>query len=458
MSGLDTSLSIASQALQAQEAAVSITGNNIANANTPGYSREIVLLSEATSYQQGNVSLGGGVTLLGFSSVRDELLNLRIQQQTSQQSSADAQSSALQQVQTLFPSSGESLGTDLSAFFTSVSSLSANPASTPTRQSVLSAGQNLANQFNSISNGLTSQQTTLDQQVVTDVAQINQYSSQIAALNTQLTQLTAQGQNTGVIQDQIGQDELNLSKLTNISITHNGAGNADSITTGNGTSLVLGNQSYALKTGIGATGFEQVLNSSGSNITSTISSGDLSGVIEARDTNIPSLLTQLDTLANQFATAINAAQATGYNQNGTAGTALFSVPATVAGSAALIALATNNPAAIAASSDGSSGSNGNVANLSAVATTPLASGSSPTDTSANLVYQVGSLTSNAAAQSTAIGLSLTQLTQQQNSISGVSIDEESANLVQYQNAYEAAARVIATVSTLFTATLSMIGG
>ena len=450
-------MAIASQALQAQEAAVTVTSNNIANANTPGYSRETVILTEAASTQQGDVSLGGGVTLQGFSSVRDQLLDLRIQQQTSQQSSADAQASTFEQVQTLFPTTGASLGTNLSTFFTSVSALSANPTNTASRQAVLNAGQNLANQFNSVSNGLTSQQTSLNQQVGTDVTQINQLTGQIAALNNQLSQLSGQGQNVGTVQDQIGQDELNLSKLTSISITHTEG--VDSITTGNGTPLVLGTQSYALRTSPGSNGLDQVLDASGQTITSTLSGGDLGGTIEARDTAIPALLTQLDTLANQFATAINAAQATGYNQNGTAGAALFTVPSTTAGSAALISLATNDPSAIAASSDSvaNSGSNGNVVNLSAVATTKLPAGANPTDASANLVYQVGSLASNATTESSAVGISLAQLNQQKSSVSGVSIDEESANLIQYQQAYEAAARVITTVSTLFETTINMIG-
>ncbi len=456
MAGLNTSLSIASQALQAQEAAISVTSNNIANANTAGYSRETVVLTESASVQQGNQSLGGGVTLQGFSSVRDQLLDLRIQQQTSQQSSADAQASAFEQVQTLFPSSGESLSTNLSSFFSSVSALSSAPSSTATRQAVLNAGQNLASQFNSISNGLTSQQTSLSQQVVTDVDKINKLSSQIASLNTQSSQIGADGGNTGSIQDQIGEDELELSKLTNISITHTGG--ADSITSGNGTPLVLGNQSYALKTATNASGQQQVLDSTGSNITASITGGDLGGTIEARDTAIPKLLSQLDTLANQFATAVNTAQASGYNQNGTAGTALFTVSSTVAGSAASISLATTDPAAIAAGSDGSAESNGNVANLAAVATNKLPSGSNPTDATASLVYQVGSYASDATSESSAIGTSLTQLTQQQSSVSGVSVDEESTNLVRYQQGYEAAAKVISTISTLFDTTINMVQG
>jgi flagellar hook-associated protein 1 FlgK len=247
--------------------------------------------------------------------------------------------------------------------------------------------------------------------------------------------------------------ESQLAGLTNISVTHTAQG--DSIVTGSGTPLVLGNQSYALQTQTGADGHQHVIDSTGADITSSISGGDLGGTLQVRDTQIPAILNSLDTLANQFATAFNAAQAQGYNQNGTAGTALFTVPATVAGSAASISLATTDPTQIAASSDGTSGSNGNVANLAAVQTAALGAGS-VTSQSANLVYQVGNLTANATAQYTAIGQSLTALTNQQGSISGVSIDQESANLIQFQQAYAAAAKVISTIQSLFETTINMI--
>jgi flagellar hook-associated protein 1 FlgK len=140
------------------------------------------------------------------------------------------------------------------------------------------------------------------------------------------------------------------------------------------------------------------------------------------------------------------------------GAALFNVSSTVAGSAATISLSTTDPAKIAASSDGSSGSNGNVANLVALQTAVLPSGQSATTMSSNLVYQVGNLTANATAQSSAIALNLTALNNQQTSISGVSIDQESANLIRYQQAYEAAAKVVSTISSLFDTTLSMMNG
>jgi flagellar hook-associated protein 1 FlgK len=200
---------------------------------------------------------------------------------------------------------------------------------------------------------------------------------------------------------------------------------------------------------------QQVLDSNGTNITAMLASGDLGGSIQTRDTTIPGLQNQLDTLANQFATAVNSAQAQGYNGSGTAGTNFFNIPTTVAGSAAGISVAITSPGQIAASSDGTTGSNGNLINLSAVQNAALPSGQTPAQSYASLVYQVGSLTANATAESNGTAASLVQLNDQLSSVSGVSIDEESANLITYQTAYEAAARVVSTVQSLFTTIMAM---
>ena len=454
MGGLNATLSLATQSLMAQETEMSVSNNNIANANTPGYAREVVNLQSTAQEQVGSSVVGGGVDVTSIQSVQDELLTLSIQQETSQQSSASAQVNVLNQIQTLFPSSGSSLSGALSTFFTSLSALSSNPSDAADRDTVISDAQSLVQQFNTTSAGLSAPLAGLNTDVQTDVTQINQLSSQAAALNQQITATQAGGTDASSFQDQLNQVETQLATLTNISVTHTNLG--DSISTGSGTPLVLGTQSFNLKTATGADGNQQVLDASGANITASISSGDLGGTIQVRDTVIPGLQNTLDTLANQFGTAFNNAQTSGFDASGTQGTALFSIPSTVAGSAAGITLATTDPNAIAASSDPIDGGNGNIANLTALENTALPSGQSATAVSASLVYQVGNAAADATAESNAAGTSLTSLQNQQTSISGVSIDEESANLIKYQQAYEAAARVVSTISVLFSDTINMI--
>jgi flagellar hook-associated protein 1 len=454
MGGLTTSLLTGMQALDATQAALDATSNNIANANTAGYTREVPQFSENAENVSGDTVTGGGVSLSSIQSVRDELLNLQIQQQTSAQSSANTQSSSLQQIETLFANSGGDIGSMLTAFSGSLAQLSANPSNSAVQASVLSAGKNLAKSFNTTANGLTSAQSSADQQVTETVAEINSITQQIAQLNSQLSQSVTTSQNGGTIEDQRDQLVQQLSTLTGISVTQSSDGEV--ITTGNGTPLVMGGQSYTLQTTTGTNGMQQVVDSNGNNITSSITGGQLGGLIEVRDQVIPGFFSSLNALASQFATSFNAAQAQGYDSKGNTGQAFFSIPTGTANAAAGISVSLTDPSQIAISSDGSSGSNGNVANLSAVLTNALPSGQSPTNAYSNLVFQVGDAGSNASAQSTAIGQSILQLTNQQSSESGVSIDEESVNLIRFQTAYEAAARIVSTVQALNTATINMI--
>jgi len=458
MASLGSVLSIAIQSLQAADGGLQVTNNNIANANTPGYTRQQVVLHESAPATSGDFTAGDGVTLVGYQSVRDELIQSRILQETQAQSGANAQLSSMQQIQPTFATSTNDVGTEMSALFASISSLGTNPTSSASRQAVLTAGQNLATAFNTASNTLTTQQAGLNAQVTNDVGQINQLAQQIAALNPQIVQQNAISdvQNGGALQDQQDQLILQLSALTNVNVTQ--TNNGITVTTGNGTALVVAGQSFALSTTAGTNGMQQVLDPNGANITSQLTGGDLGGSLQTRDTTIVGLQNQLDTLANEFASAFNAAQSKGYDQNGNVGQNFFTIPATTSGSAANIQMAITDPTLLAASSDGTSGSDGNLANLSAVQTNTLPSGQTPAGTYSSLVYQIGSITANANAESSATTSSLTQLTDQQNSVSGVSIDQESANLITYQQAYEAAARVVSTVQALMTATMSMVTG
>ena len=453
MSSLSSALNTAVQSLGADTGALQVTNNNIANANTPGYSRQVAVFQEAAPTDEGNYSLGNGVVLEGFQSVRDQLVTSQIQQETQAQSGANAQLASLQQIQPTFTTSTQDIGTQMSALFASISSLTTDPTSSASREGVLAAGANLAQAFNQTSTTLTGQQAGLNTQVTQDVSQINQIAQQIAALNPQIAQLTATGQNGGTLQDQQNQLVLSLSALTNVSVTQTAEG--ETLSTGNGTPLVEGSQSFALHTTLSSTGMQQVMDQTGANITASVTGGDLGGSIQTRDQTITGLLTSLDTLANQFGTAFNAAQAKGFDQNGKAGANFFNVPSTIAGSAANISVAITDPTKIAASSDGTAGSNGNLANLSAVQTTALPAGQTPGDAYAGLVFQVGSLASNATAESTATTASLLQLNDQLSSVSGVSIDEESTNLITYQTAYQAAARVVTTIQAMFAVTLAM---
>lgn len=453
MPGLNTSLSIAVQALQANQGALNVTSNNIANVNTPGYSRQVAILNEAPTFQENNITFGGGVTLEQFQSVRDQLLQLRIYEETQQQGNSETQFNSLSQIEGIFSNPSQGVGGALSAFFNSLSQLSTNPTDANARQAVLTSANNLANSFHQAVSSLTTIGTGLDQSVPQTVDQINRLTSQIATLNGQVAQMQGLGKDPGTVQDQ--RDELirQLSGLINISVTQTEHGLT--LTTANGVPLVVANQSYGLQSNANNSVLEHVYSAQGQDITSQIQGGQLGGTLQVRDQALPQLFSQLNDLASQFATSFNMQHAAGFDASGNAGQNFFNPLPSTTDAAANFGVAITNPSLIAASSDGSAGSNGNLEQLVALRNQQLPAGANPMDLYSNLVLQVGNLGTNANAAVTATNLSLQQLTDQRSSVSGVSLDEETTNMIKYQRAYEAGARVVTTVDSMLQTLMSM---
>lgn len=441
MSSIYGTLNSAMQALEAQQAAIETTSANIANANTEGYSRRRPVFEEAAPNSDGTP---GGVTLARVEALRDNITDLRIQAETQQQSADDAISNALQPVQLLFQSGTNSIGDQLTSFFNSLQSLSTDPADASVRQNVLSTASNLASAFESASQQISQTQTNLDLQVNQSVTSVNALTAQIAELNTSIQTAQSEGRDASDLLDQRGQLLSSLSQSVDFSQFNDSEG--VTLTTKDGTPLVIGGRSYQLTTSQDANG-HTLIYSGNTDITSSLQGGSIGGALTARDQDLKGLQSSLDTLATDLATALNSANAKGYDLNGTPGGDLFSISAG-SGAATSFKLAINDPALIAASSDGASGDSGNVANLINVQEQPGSSGLTPLNAYSKIVYQIGSQISGAEADSSAAGTMLQQLNDQQGSISGVNIDEEVTNLITYQHAYEAAARVIATVNTL----------
>jgi len=455
MASLNSILAIATGALSADEGALSATTNNVANVNTPGYARVEPELVASQPVVVGSLTYGTGVTLEKLQSIRDPILQVRIQQEAQQQGQLNAAVTALQQVQANFSSSSGDIGSQISQLFSSLDQLSTDPSNLSDRQAVLTAANNLATTFNNTAGSLTQQQASLDLNVSQAVQQINTITGQIAALNTQISTLTGTGQDASTFVNQrdvlIGQLS-NLIGVSQISTENNGL----TLVTGNGTPLVTGGQSFQLTSQTNSSGHQDVF-AGGTDITSQITSGALAGYIQVRDQTIPGILSNLDTLAAGLANGLNAANQSGYDLNGNPGGDIFvPPPVSGAGAAANLQVQITDPALIAASSDGTPDSNGNLANLSAVGTQPDINGQTPSDYYSGIVYTVGNDVSNTTAELTSAQLVLNQLQDQRGSISGVSLDEEAANTLVYQQAYNAAAKVVTTIDDLMTTVITML--
>ena len=456
------SMSIALSGLQADQTAVQVTSNNIANANTPGYARQIPIFAESDPKSVGGIMLGNGVSVKTVQSVRDNVLNLQLNSETQQQSSLSTYVNGMQQVEAVFnETAGAGLSSAINGFFNSIQALSANPSDSTLRQVVVNAGGTLAQGFNSASTQLQQVQSGVNLDVTQTVSQVNSIASQIAALNHQIASLQGVGQATGVLVGQRDQALSQLSELVGTATVSSDNGTV-TVTVAGGSPLVVGDQASQLTSQTDpATGMSQIL-SQGTNITAKITGGSLGGDIQVRDQGIPAIQEKLDNLAASIATSVNAANAQGYDLNGAQGGNFFtpftsSTPGSNQGAAASLSMSITDPAKVAASSDGSVGSSGNLPNFTKLQTQNTINGQTLQSYYANFVAGIGSSVSNASASLEATGLIVKQLQTQQASVSGVSLDEEAANLVKYQQAYEAAAQVISVIDDLTNFIITKMG-
>lgn len=453
MSGLFGTLSVALSGLSVSQQEMETTSNNVANADTPGYTREVAETTPGDPIEIGSLNVGTGVVLQRIESLRDSMLQIQINQATQQNGALNASLTQLQQIQTQFASSTSGIGADISNFFNSLQQLSPDPSSLTLRQAVLTAAGNLATDFNSAASALQTQQGNIDQNVVQTVTQVNSLTLQIASVDQQISDVKSINQDPGTLVDQQNNLIQQLSGLIDVQVIPTDQG--ITLATSSGTTLVSGSTSYALSTGAGSGGVQQVF-SGEQDITSSLTGGSLAGLIQVRDQEIPSISASLDQLAGGLASSLNAANAQGTDLNGNVGGNIFETPpANDEGAAATMTVTMTDPSLIAASSDGSVGSNGNLANLVAVANAALANGQTPVESYATLVGEVGSDTSNTSADADSAGMILQQLQDQNGSVSGVSLNEEAANLIQYQTAYQAAARVVSTVNSLLSDTINL---
>lgn len=458
MGTLTSLMDLSRQALMADQTALDITANNVANQNTPGYTREVVNWQSIDSVTLNGSTYSSGITATGVSQ-RDRVLEQGVQQQTQTQSQSGALESALQQVQDIFgltststSASSTALGSATDAFFNSLSSLEGNPSDASTRQAVLTAANNLTSVFNSAANQLAQVTAGLNQQVGTTVGQINTLTSTIASLNQQISS-TSPNADAGTLEDQRQLAITQLSQyvgLNQITTENNGI----TLTTSNGAVLVSGSQSFALST-TQVAGTTDVV-AGGQDVTSGLSGGQLGGVLQARDQELPTYASALDNLAYGIGTAVNQQNALGVDGNGNPGQAIFSLPTSAAGAAESIQVATTDPQAVAAAAtgEGSSG-DGNAVAMADLSTANIVSGQTASGFLAAFLGQVGNDTAGATTDNTAQQATLTQLTSQRDALSGVSLDEEASNLTQYQRSYQAASEVFSIVNTMMASAINL---
>jgi len=443
---LGSLLSIARSALTVSQRAMEVTGQNIANANTPGYSRQILEITAATPLQMPTYSLGRGVEADQITRARSSFYDATYREDNGLLGNSNTLNSYLGQVEgAMNEPSTTGISAALDNLFGSLSDLAGDPSNPTNRQQVVATGTRLVNQLHS----LNTQLGTIRQDAVSDmtaqVSEVNSLAGQIAQLNNQVV---ASGGLNGSPDLMDARDNLvdQLSQYVDVTVTQRPDGSY-AVAAGD-TMLVDGANATQLAVGTVGAGWGVVPAGGGAPI--TVGSGSLQALADLTQTKLPGVQTQLDQFSQALVTQFNQIHEQGTTLNGATGVDFFDPAGTTAGSIQLSAAVLASPDNIAASATGAQG-NGDIATqLANLATTGVAAlgGSTLRDFYTGIASGVGTDVSNAQQDVDAQQTLVDNADAQRQSVSGVSTDEEMVALIGEQQAYQAAAHLVTVANTM----------
>jgi flagellar hook-associated protein 1 FlgK len=463
MSGINGIMSMAGQALMTQQQAISVTSHNIANVNTPGYSRQRLNMTTNTPLNSSSGLMGNGVSATEIQRLYDRFIGNQINSESQGLGRWDAQKQAVERLELMFNESGGSgLSQAMSEFWNAWQALTNNPSGLTERQVLAIKGQVLATTFNKLDSDLTQVQQDLDFAIQGTVTDINRLSEQLADLNQKIISAEAGTHSANDYRDQRDLMLKELSELIDINAFEDANGGV-SVLVANGRPLVAGTALWQLATETNVSGLQDVVwvDDAGNrvNISNDISGGKLKGWLETRDVVITDQLNRLDTLAQTLMTEVNNLHQSGFDLNGIGDQVFFDgtgtaadieVNANIAGDLDLIAAAAD-PLTFP-------GDNRNAIEIANLQHQFVMSGNTATfnDYYSSLVRDVGNEVLKSDTYYTHQSEMLAQLDNYRESISGVSLDEEMINLIKFQNAYTAAAKLVSTADELLQTVIQMI--
>jgi flagellar hook-associated protein 1 FlgK len=424
--GLQTTL----RGLQAQQQALDVAAHNVANANTVGYTRQQAVLgaTPALNLQNGALQngsgafLGQGVDVTAYKRIRDSFLDLQVRAQTMALGDGSTSSQALDAVQSSFGEpSTTGINSLLSKFYAAFGNLATNPEDSGAKQAVAEAGKTLTDAIKSLRGSISDAQSAAAQQF-TDLTgtsgPIQSAAQSLAQLNKAIDVAIDAGQSPNDLLDQRDQILDQLSQYGKVSVNDLGNGRVQ---------VMLGNKPVASDQTASwvappASDF-------------TAQGGQLGALATLRDTTLPGYLSDLDTFANTLATEVNGAY----------GAIFFSL--TSAADIAVVPAAT----AITAGS-GASGSTDIARAVSA-----LASSGTAGNQYAALLRKVGADADNANRATSVAQAAVDSAEDRRQSVSGVSLDEEMANMLAFQRGYQASARAMTTVDNMLDTLINRTG-
>jgi flagellar hook-associated protein 1 len=448
--------------LLTNQMAIDITSSNVANMDTPGYTRQRPALQSVGGVNSGSIGTQLSVTVDRIDRIYDRYIESQLGEQRQNSGYSDAMLQGLNNIQLILDDSqGGGLNDQLNKFWSAWDTLSSNPDGIVERSALVSAAQNLSGSIVSYKSDLDSVSTDMSRNISDIVSQINSKVREISDLNSQITGIAGDKGEKNALFDKQAEALKELRSMVNVASLENADGSVN-VYLSNGDPLVQGKESHPLSVELDANGRSNVYsdNTTHTPINSLLTGGKLGAYIELQDTIIPAYISDINEFASTLATSVNDLHRIGFDAYRNTGLDFFTIDAAPAKAAATISVnsaivADTNRIAASASvtQDGEMASriaavrdkmsmNGNTATLNGFLST--------------MVGQIGQQVASAKTDNDHQTAMLNNLTNQRESISGVSIDEEMINLIKYQMGYNAAGKLVKTTNDMLTILMDLL--
>ncbi len=460
MSTLSSILNIGRSALQAQQKAITVTGNNIANVNTPGYTRQRAELANSEAINNTPGQMGGGVKVAEVRRLYDRFITGEIRGENQEMGEWEARKQVQDRLEVVFnETDDDGLNKTMNEFWNAWQDLAENPGGTVERANLVSRAEDMTDRFRNMADDLDSIASEVEGRIDQAVSDINETAQEIARLNKDIRRAENLGQTPNDLKDQRDEALKKLSGLADVSVSESGS--VMNVTLG-GETLVDGDTAWELS--YDGTDFAVTDPDSGTSTPiahDAIASGTLGGLLAMKNDAIPDYRDRLDDMARAVIDEVNAQHAAGKGLDNTTGVAFFdAATATPAADMRVRQSIIDDPRLIAAAgaTENPPGGAANAWAIADLASQPLMSGGTETvsDYYTGLVSDVGNDTRTAGSRYDMQRTTMMQLEAYREEVSGVSLDEEMVNLVQFQNAYAAAAKLISATDELLDTIINMV--
>ena len=444
MSNLMASLNAATKSLKAYEQALAVVQNNVTNATTPGYVRQQADLVSLAF--QPNKELAGGVEARSFISSRDQFSERAVWQQAARYGRISQTAAGLAQIEPVFDiTEGAGIAGAIDSLYGAFSQWSVTPNDLPTRQAVLSSAESVSRAFQFTANSIAQVRDYAKREAGSVAAEINAIAQDISELNIQYRQDFRNREDAG-LDAQMHAALEQLAELADFNtIPQEGGGLM--VLLGGQTPLVIGDKAFAVSADTSGAQVE-IRNYKGEVITSQVAQGRLKGLLDLANTLLPSYLVDLDHLAVTFADRINEILEGGVDQNGQPPiVGLFTYDA-AGGAARTLAVTDITAEELAGALSGELGGNGNALALAALAISPELGGFTFTEYYGQIASKVGGAIAAYTVDRQSQSLLLSQARSLRDQESAVDLNEEAAQLLEYQRSYQAVAKMIEVLDEL----------